>query len=747
MAQIKNSNANPWRFTRLGGFDQVDLTRTADLTALPELDQKLWAALSCPTHGLSIDSKTLDLMDSDGDGRIRASEVIAAVGWAVRVLNNPDELFKKQSSLPLASINDADEDGKQLLASAKEILKNLDKAAADAIGIDDLADMTQIFANTRFNGDGIVPVKAADDEVGRLTIQDVIDCCGAETDRCGDPGITQQKVDLFFKQLQDYAAWWQLGETDAIRVFPSAEDTEAAAALFAQLKAKIDDFFTRCQLAAFDGSAAALLNPNQTHYEQLAGIDLSGERSELAVLPLAAIAAGKDLPLRDGLNPAWAQAVAAFKDKVLTPLLGEQSSLSMTQWQQVTQQFGDHQAWLAQKPENVIEGLGVARIKVLAQSDMQAVLTELIEQDLQLQPEAQAIDSVARLVHYYRDLATLLNNFVTFRDFYCAEPHGIFQAGTLYLDGRSCQLCVKVDDIDKHSHLAALSKIFLAYCQCRRQGSNEMMTIAAAFTGGDSDNLMVGRNGVFYDRNGLDWDATIVKVIENPISISQAFWAPYKRVARMINEQLEKSASARDKAAQDGAFKGVAEAGAQTGEGKAPAPFDVGKFAGIFAAIGLAIGAIGTALAAVVGGFMALTWWQMPLAIIGVMLAISGPSMFIAYLKLHQRNLAPVLDACGWAVNAKAFINIPFGRLLTGTAKLPKGSERQMRDPFGEKKTPWGWYLLVIVVAAAGVLWQKGCIPITGDKVPQGKAEQAVKPAAAQPAETKPAEPAPAKPQ
>jgi len=41
-----------WRFIRLGGFDQVDLQTGMDLMALQQLDQKLWAALGCPTHGL-----------------------------------------------------------------------------------------------------------------------------------------------------------------------------------------------------------------------------------------------------------------------------------------------------------------------------------------------------------------------------------------------------------------------------------------------------------------------------------------------------------------------------------------------------------------------------------------------------------------------------------------------------------------------------------------------------------------------
>jgi hypothetical protein len=262
----------------------------------------------------------------------------------------------------------------------------------------------------------------------------------------------------------------------------------------------------------------------------------------------------------------------------------------------------------------------------------------------------------------------------------------------------------------KHGSLATLSRIYLAYCDCTRKGSNEKMMIAAAFTNGDADNLMVGRNGVFYDRTGRDWDATIVKIIEHPINVRQAFFAPYKRAARMIGEQIEKIASARDKDVGARTATGIAGASQSAEAGKpAEQAFDVAKFAGIFAAIGLAVGALATAIAAVVTGFLGLIWWQMPLAIVGLILAISGPSMVIAYLKLRQRNLAPLLDANGWAVNTRARINIPFGTSLTAIAKLPPGAQRSLQDPFAEKKRPWRLYLvLVALVIAAVVLWQKG---------------------------------------
>lgn len=271
---------------------------------------------------------------------------------------------------------------------------------------------------------------------------------------------------------------------------------------------------------------------------------------------------------------------------------------------------------------------------------------------------------------------------------------------------------MKVDDIDSHASLANFSCVYLAYCQCTRRGSTEKMTIAAAFTAGDSDQLMVGRNGVFYDRKGQDWDATIVRILEHPISIKQAFWSPYKQAGRLISEQLMKIAAARSRASSERLAQKALETGVQAGTGKPPAQektFDAGKFAGIFAAIGLAIGFIGSAITSMVTGLFKLPLWKWPLLFIGMMLVISGPSVFIAWFKLRKRNLWPILDANGWAVNTRAKINIKFGTLLTGLAKLPEGSDRSLKDPYAEERSPWGLYLLIIIlIVAIIILWKMG---------------------------------------
>jgi hypothetical protein len=237
------------------------------------------------------------------------------------------------------------------------------------------------------------------------------------------------------------------------------------------------------------------------------------------------------------------------------------------------------------------------------------------------------------------------------------------------------------------------------------------MHIVAAFTGGDSDNLMVGRNGIFYDRKGRDWDATINKIIDNPISIRQAFFAPYKKLVRMIEEQVAKRAAAAD-AAADAQLAASAQAAAS---GQPPKPVEPPKQkidTGTLAAIGLVLTTLLGALGGIFGHILGLVWWQIPLAFLALLLAISTPSMIMAYLKLRRRNLGPILDANGWAVNAKAKMNVPFGGSLTGVAALPPGSQRDLVDPFAEKKSPWPKVivLVVLLVIVCAVLNSMGFI-------------------------------------
>ena len=705
------SIVHKWRFFRSGGFDQVRLETGADIESLGTLDPKLWAALSCPTNNLEFDDKTLGFIDTDGDGHIRVSEILTAVKWVSSVLKDPGDITTGAKALQLSAINDNTPEGAALLASARQILLNIGKKDGESITVEDTADLNKIFASTKFNGDGIIPATAASDVETRAIIEDMMRCVGSVQDRSGLPGVSAEQIEQFFTEAKAYSEWWQEAERNAASVLPLGENTEAAKSALDVVKAKVDDYFTRCKLAEFDQKAGDPLNPALSDYEALINTDLSSNTEQLATLPLAKIEAKKPLLLNEGINPAWSEAIDALKQQVIQPFLANKEQLSADEWQALCDRFTAHQAWLDTKQGAMVESLGIGRIRSILAGGYENEINALLQKDQSLASASDAIDSVEKLIRYQQNLFQLLNNFVSFRDFYTAQNKAIFQAGSLYLDGRNCDFCLRVDDIEKHSSMAGLSGIYLAYCECRRRGGSEKMNIAAAFTNGDADNLMVGRNGIFYDRKGQDWDATIIKIIEHPISVSQAFWYPYKRIGKMIGEQIEKMASAREKSVQDQAAAGIADISQKAEVGKPPAaaPFDVGKFAGIFAAIGLAIGAIGTAIASVVTGFLGLAWWQMPLTILGLILVISGPSILIAFLKLRKRNLAPLLDGNGWAVNTRAIINIPFGISLTQMATLPAGSQRSLTDPYAEKKRPWKFYLfLLLLLGSIAYLFQSG---------------------------------------
>jgi len=692
-----DNSTHRWKFFVAGGFTQVKLDTGADMMNLDQLDQKLWVALACPIRGLEFDCKTLELMDSDKDGRIRAPELIAAIKWAGSLLKDTDDLVKGGDGVRFAAFNDETPEGKTLLASARQICINLGKKDVDTITVADASDANKIFSNTTFNGDGVIIPDSSSDDAIKSVINDIIACFGTVNDRSGKPGIDQAKADAFFSECLAFDDWMKKADADSKNILPVGEATAVAAAAVKAIKTKADDYFGRCRLAAYDPRALAALNRKEEEYLTIAARDLSITAGEIAGFPLATVAAEKPLPLKTGVNPAHAAALAALQANAVKPLLGDKSELTEADWTTLLAKLGAFECWIAGKTGGVVEKLGIKRVREILSGKAKETINALIAKDKALEPEATSISNVEKFTRYVRDLHELCINFVNFRDFYDGGDPAIFQTGTLYLDQRSCTLTLPVEDPAKHATMAGLAGSYLAYCDCARKGTGEKRQIVAAFTNGDSDNLMVGRNGLFYDRKGLDWDATITKIVDNPISIRQAFWGPYKKLVRLIEEQVAKRAAAAD-AEANAKLSAAATSTANVDKAKADAKkMDTGTVA----ALGVAIAGIGALITSLLGyttGLFKLPFWELCLAIIGLLLVISGPSMLIAWLKLRKRNLGPILDANGWAVNAKAKLNVPFGASLTGIPELPPGSSIRSDDRFGEKPSAWPKFALFVII-------------------------------------------------
>ncbi len=458
---------HPWQFFVAGGVNQVRLETADDLRNLRHLDPKLWVALSCPVRGHAMDVRTMDLMDTDSDGRVRVAEVLAAVDFLLAAVRNPAEIFTDPKGLPFAAIREDTPEGRAIMASARAIVTSLGREYADVVRLEDIADVPAIFAQMPLNGDGIVHAGATEDPELKALVAEIIGTVGGERDRSGQDGVSAARVEQFFAACTEFAAWGQRGAADRPLLFPADEGTDAALAALAAVTPKIDDFFARCRLVAFDARRTEALDGG----ESIADVALiSGDCAEFGGLPLARVGAGGALPLLSGVNPAWSSRIASFVSAVVAPTLGVRPALTEADWRMIQATFSAAAAWRAAPGGTAVAGLGSPRIRTLLLSDLKARLLELLAADEARRPEAEAIGRVEQAVRYYTQLGRLLRNFVNFSAFYGRQEKAIFQAGTAYFDQRSCDLAMRVEDAGRHATMAGFAGAYLAYLDCTRGG-------------------------------------------------------------------------------------------------------------------------------------------------------------------------------------------------------------------------------------------------------------------------------------
>jgi hypothetical protein len=654
-------------------------------------------------------------MDRDADGKIRVNDVISVAKWMTGALKNPDLLLEGKDSVLLSEINEENEVGLKLAKAAKQILANLGKES-DSISLADTADSAAIFAKTRYNGDGVITLASTDDAAEKEVIAAALDTVGGTMDRSGEMGVTAAQLEAFYTELKAYSDWCA-AEVAA----PFADKTDAVIAAYLALDAKMKDYFMRSRLAAFSPNSTSALDVQTSRIEAISAENLSVKGDEIASYPIARITGKEELDLTASINPAWAAQFQVVKEAAIE---ADKKTLSEADWAAIGDKFAAYTAWKAAKAGASVEKLGIVKANEMLQQDKKAALLDIVAQDLALKEEAENIEMVDMFLYMLRDFYRLLRNFITFNDFYKKDKDisAIFQSGTLIIDQRACRFCMKVENMGAHNASAATSGMFLVYCDCTTKTSPAKLQIVAAVTVGEVGNLIVGKNAVYYDNAGVEWDAVITKVVDNPISVMQAFWNPYRRMATAVENLINKSAAEKDAKMMANATAKINAAPtslpAAPAEGADPAakpaatpPFDIAKFAGIFAAIGMAVGMIGSALAALGKELFALTWWQLLLTFAAILMLISGPSMVMAWMKLRRRNIAPLLNANGWAVNAAAKISIPFGNTLTDMAKFPK---MKLKDPYATGMPAWAKVLITLCVlaGAAAAAWYFGLITI-----------------------------------
>ena len=628
----KDKRNYKWQYCSLGGTKRVCITRGEDIAHLGELDQKLWTVLSCPVKGLELDERTLDLIDYDRDGKIRADEVITAANWLCSVVKDKDRILEGHDYIDLSDFNTDNEEGAQMHDCAAEVLK--------IMGLEKTT-------------------------------------------------ITLPELDEFLKDYDENAvkALEDTLENMSVAVAPYKDNSDDAVAAVDAIRDKVTDYFLRCKFIQFHDDCAAALDVSVEKVAEISEKNFATNIEEISKYPLSKPRADALLPLKGGINPAWQSQFAKVKELVFDVDYPGKDALTEEEWNAAVAKIDAYVEAKNEETKNIHDG-----------------------HEERLTNEHDVIKPLERLLHLYRDFYTLLRNYVAMIDFYNKDIPAVFQAGQLYIDSRRLDLCLKVGpEVAKHMDNSELSDMFLIYCKCTSRVKNETMNIVAVLTSGDINNIRVGKNAVFYDNSGQDWDAVVTHVKENPISVREAFWSPYRKFGRWCKEKFTKSAEEKEAAAFENlTAKADATTTAVAAPGAAPAaakkPFDIAKFAGIFAAIGIGLGMVIQALTGILGAVFH-SWLSAIIFILIIMLCISGPSMVLAWIKLRGRNLGPVLNANGWAINSKIIVNSRFGRTLTQRAKYP--AVVMSKDPYAPmpKWLIWLIFILIVLVIVFLVLY------------------------------------------
>jgi len=657
-------------FKNYGGSYQLRIQDAEDLEKIKVLDEAHWAATSVLTSSLNCDPAFVSYVDTDQNGRIRTNEVKEAQTWLFRFLSNRSRLSVGTDTLGLNDIDISHPEGQKLHKVAKLILANLNSSDAEKISLTQVRDVQSIMANAANNGDGIIPPEVTSNSDLAQFIISVIETIGSTLDASGKAGISQEQLKMFFHETEAYLAWKSKGEIpkgqNTTEIVPWGEETPQSYKLMTSLEEKIEQYFVQCAMVRFDERTRVQMQLRQKELDEIDFADKSMMEARIKDAPLAVPNPKGILDLEASINPIYAEQLFDFKEKVLQRALGGSvKHLTQKQWEEVKSIFTSYRAWLENKQGVKVEKLDVNRLRTYLNGSYRKQVSELIAKDLAVADDLNQMHNLEKLILYQRWLMELANNFVSFSNLYNPRTRSLLEMGTLVIDGRQITFTMKVQDRQAHKKIAEKSCMYLLYVEVTgRQEKDIKFEIVAAVTSGIAGRLYLGKRGIFFTVDGREWDAQIVDIVENPISIYESIRAPFQQFTSFIRKQVDKFT--------------------KSGQGKleksSTAPSASGMTRDLLLGGGIAIAALGSSFAYVTKALSQVKPTHILVALVGIATIILLPGIIMGFVKIRKRDMSAFLEASGWAVNVHMHLSTTLGRLFTHVPSLPKDVRREHRD-------------------------------------------------------------------
>ncbi|MFP4105724.1 MAG: hypothetical protein ACLFVU_06485 [Phycisphaerae bacterium] len=667
-------------FDRLGRSYHLRIADASDLQTALHLDNAHWVSTSAPINSLNLDRTFLELIDADGDGRILCDDVRACIRWLLDTLSDYSGIDCRSDVLRFDSVAGDSTDGRLILDASRRILRQMAPGDADSsVSLSQVRQVRREIESKPVSEMGVVLPDAADDEEIRQFLLDVRGSVGGAPHPSGENGVSENILQIFLNETRAYLEWIARGDIpegqQSTEIMVLGEETPEAFQQVSWLREKIDRYFAQCQAVDFRGDLAARMGPSEDELRNTDYDSPESIRNLMAESPIAIPRADRVLVYQENINPYYAQPIRRLMSEVAEKLLGELSGqITQSQWEALCQEVAAFGSWKSAKSGAAVESLGREKLSHYLDERFATATRELISHRQETALELDSVRLVEKLILLQANMIRLTNNFVSFPELYSHHLRASFELGTLIMDGRRFNLAVRVNDLAEHSAVARNSNMYVLYAEVSRPVKQDKITIASPVTYGGKWNLAVGKRGVFERLDGEILDARIVQIIENPISLREAFWAPFRRIGKLITGKIESITAEAEKKLdlQTGqAVTTVQGAAEQKPEPKTSAGFLVGG--------GVAIAALGSAVAYITKTFSQTPWPAILIGVLAAVLAVILPTSIIAFLKLRQRDLSSILEGTGWAINARMRLSRRQSKHFSQKPAYPAGS-RGIRD-------------------------------------------------------------------
>lgn len=671
-------------FRNFGGIHQFAVASARDLERIDELDLAHWAATSAPTADLCSDPALAAALDPQASGRVRAAQLISARSFLFARVRSRDRLADRSSSLFFEEFDDKTPEGRLMLATARRVATELGRGGDGAIHLVDVAAFEASYATRLANGDGVVPAAALDDPELSAAIADMLAVVPGRLDASGQPGVGKEELDNFVDRA---AAWLQWrAEDSAAQVWGAA--TATAAAAIARIDGPLQTWFALCDLAQAQAEAGGIGTVDTPRDHDWPGLDLPALQQALSRVPLSAPVPAGELTVDAWIHPSYRDDVAAIRSHCPT---AAHANWSRATWAALQAELQPWQSWRQAQPPEPFDHLGPDRVQALCDPEILHALQDAVQIDADAAGEVQALGDLHRTLVLHRSLLEIANNFVNFSAVYDTTQVALFDAGSLVLDGRRLEFCLRVTDRAAHRHLSEASALYLVYCEVLATAQGPaLFEIAAPVTSGEVGRIAIGRRGLFVDRAGAQFDAVVVDVVDNPVSIIEAMRAPFRHAWQTLNDQVQAVAGkvVDTKKGLLGSVDKPQDPAKPVDKPVEPAKPATPSWQSILVGGGLTFAALSSAVTYAVTSLARMRLSTLVLGVLALCALVAAVAGLLGWLRLRRRDMSALLEANGWAVNARMKVTRRVGLFFTRRPPLPADARLERPDALAAFTAP-----------------------------------------------------------